>query len=128
MDSLVKAFENTELGFNIDIYNINQELFFKGAETGKTLGYTNPHKAIRDHVPEKHKVKLNDIITDEERTKRSTLTSNDLETIYITEVGLYALIMRSKLKVAIQFQDWVYDTIKKSDRLGHTQYRTPFHC
>ena len=100
---------------------------FKGAETGKTRGYTNPHKAIRDHVPQKHNVKLNERITTEDGTTRSPLTSNDLETIYITEVGLYALIMRSKLKVAIQFQDWVYETIKTIRHTG-TYTVPPFHC
>ena len=84
----------------------------------KALGYSNPCDAIIRHRPRDHKAKLSEIMTVEDLGKHEALTSNDLETIYITEVGLHALIMRSKLKVAQDFQNWVYDILKTIRRTG----------
>ena len=69
-------------------------------------------------MPHDHKAKLSELITADDLAKHEGFTSNDLETIYITEVGLYALIMRSKLKGAQDFQNLVYDILKTIRRTG----------
>ena len=46
------------------------------------------------------------------------LSRNEGNTIYITEPGLYALIMRSNLPAARTFQNLVYNTIKTIRQTG----------
>ncbi len=48
-----------------------------------------------------------------------TPISNQMNTIYINEAGLYQLIMKSKLPIADKFQDWVTgDLLPKIRKIG----------
>ena len=62
MDSLIQTFENTELGFNIQSIHINDDMYFKGKDVASTLGYVDTASAIQDHVRQRHKSKLEQII------------------------------------------------------------------
>ena len=115
MDSLIQAFENTELGFNIQSIHINDDMYFKGKDVASTLGYVDTASAIKDHVRQRHKSKLEQIIRASGAVEcLPQLTYNEKQTIYITELGLYELALKSKLPALEQFQDWVYETIKKN--------------
>ena len=59
------------------------------------LGYSNPQKALRDHVDE------------EDKTLNESFTVNGTMVILINESGLYSLILRSQLPKAKQFKRWV---------------------
>lgn len=92
---------------------IDSEPFFVGNDAASAIGYTNPQKAIRDHVKEKYKL-----------TERIVLAGQNREVIVISEPGLYQLASESKLPSAGPFQDWVYEEVLPSIR-KHGAYMTP---
>lgn len=69
------------------------------------LGYSNPNKAVRDHVDEEDKV----------GTKRSTLGGSQ-DIIVVNESGLYSLIIKSKLPQAKAFKRWITSEVLPSIR------------
>ena len=72
------------------------EPWFVGKDVAEILGYTNPRKAIIDHVDDE----------DKGVTKCDTLGGAQDLTI-INESGLYSLILSSKLPTARAFKRWV---------------------
>lgn len=90
----IKIFGNPEFG-EIRTLPINNEPWFVGKDVAKILGYSNPQKAIRDHVDE-----------DDKRVNES-FTVNGTKGILINESGLYSLILSSKLPSAKKFKHWV---------------------
>lgn len=94
MNSL-QIFKNNE--FQIKAVLIEEEPYFLGSEVAKMLGYSNPQKAIRDHVDE-----------DDRRTERFVHPQGGTQaTTFINESGLYSLILSSKLESAKRFKRWV---------------------
>lgn len=84
---------------------IDGEPWLVGKDVAAALGYTNPRKAIIDHVdPE-----------DKGVTKCDTLGGMQEMTI-INESGLYSLILSSKLPAAKQFKRWVTAEVLPSIR------------
>lgn len=75
---------------------INDEPWFVGKDVAQILGYSNPNKAIRDHVDEEDKL-----------TERFVLSGQNREAIVINESGVYALVFSSKLPSAKRFKHWV---------------------
>ena len=72
------------------------EPWFCAADVCRALGYSNPRKAVADHVD------------DGDVTKRDTPTSSGMQSIsYFNEAGLYSLIFGSKLPTAKAFKRWV---------------------
>ena len=80
------------------------EPWFVGADIANMLGYTNPRKAIRDHVEE------------EDKTRNDSFLVNGTSPILINESGLYALILSSKLPKAREFKHWVTSEVLPSIR------------
>ena len=70
--------------------------FFVGKDVAEALGYSNPRKAMSDHVD-------ND---DKGVTKCDTLGGQQSFTV-INESGLYSLVLASKLPQAKVFKRWV---------------------
>ena len=60
------------------------------------LGYSNPQKAVRDHVSEEDRG-MNEMDT----------PSGKQSLVVINESGLYSLILSSKLESAKKFKHWV---------------------
>lgn len=75
--------------------SINDEPWFVGKDVANILGYTNPQKAVRDHVDE------------EDRTVNDSFTVNGTSPVLINESGVYSLIFSSKLPEAKKFKHWV---------------------
>ncbi len=94
---------------------VNGDPWFKGREAAGMLQYQNTQKAIRDHVDDDDKMKLEDLL----ETRRvsvglnetNALDWNDRNTIYINESGLYSLILRSNKSEARQFERWITFTV-----------------
>jgi len=71
----------------------------------KALGFTNGRKAVKDHCD------MEDV------TKRYTLTNGgQQELTYVTESGMYSLVLGSKLPQAKQFKHWVTSEVLPSIR------------
>ena len=90
----IQQFENAQFG-KIRGMNIDGEPWFVGKDVAIALGYTNPQKAIRDHVD------------DDDRTVNDSFTVNGTSPILINYSGLYSLILSSKLPQAREFKHWV---------------------
>ena len=103
MDEL-QVFSNTEFG-SVRTLAIDGEPYFVGKDVAEILGYTNPRKALADHVEEE----------DKGVTKCDTLGGMQELTI-INESGLYSLILRSQLPKAKQFKRWVTADVLPSIR------------
>ena len=101
----LQLFNHPEFG-GVRVITIDNEPYFVGTDVANALGYTNPQKALRDHVPGKYK-----------RTERIVHPSGGAQdTIVISEAGLYKLVMRSKLPNAEKFSDWVCEEVLPSIR------------
>ena len=88
----VQIFENAELG-SVRTLCIDGEPWFVGKDVAEALGYTNPLKAIRDHVD------------DEDKGGNESFTPGGTQKIIIiNESGLYSLIFSSKLESARRFK------------------------
>lgn len=93
----LKIFEKEEFG-QVRCLEIDNEPWFVGKDVASILGYTNPRKAIIDHVDEEDKT---DGVTIRDSIGREQTP------VCINESGLYSLILSSKLSSAKQFKRWV---------------------
>lgn len=108
----MKIFNNDEFG-EIRVRETDGDVWFVGKDVAVILGYTNPQKAIRDHVDA------------EDKGVNETFTpGGKQETIFINESGLYSLVMSSKLPSAKKFKRWVTSEVLPSIR-RHGAYMTP---
>lgn len=97
MDNNIQIFENSEFG-KIRTLQINNQPYFVGKDVATVLGYSNPRKALLDHIDEEDKldgVTIRDSIGREQKP------------VVINESGLYSLILSSKLPTAKKFKRWV---------------------
>lgn len=95
----IRAF-NHEMFGKLQVLVENGEIYFPATDVAIILGYTNPHKAIKDHCKEKGV------------TIRSAPTAGgEQQKKFITEGNLYRLIARSKLPEAEKFESWVFDEV-----------------
>ena len=99
----LKIFAHKEFG-DIRTLNINNEPWFVGKDVAIALGYSNPQKAIRDHID------------DEDKTVNESFTVNGTKGVLINESGLYSLILSSKLESAKRFKRWVTTEVLPSIR------------
>ena len=98
-----KTFQNAEFG-EIRTLTIDGEPWFVGKDVAAALGYTNPQKALRDHVD------------GEDKTVNESFTVHGTQGILINESGLYSLILSSKLPSAKAFKRWVTSEVLPSIR------------
>lgn len=108
----LKIFENAEFG-SIRTLELNCEPWFVGKDVAEILGYSNPRKALSDHVDAE----------DKGVTKCDTLGGKQ-ELTTINESGLYSLILSSKLPNAKQFKRWVTSEVLPAIRKTGT-YTAP---
>ena len=90
----LQLFNNPEFGA-VRAVEVDGEPWFVGKDVSLALGYTNPQKAIRDHVDA------------EDRTVNDSFTVNGTAITLINESGLYSLVLSSKLPGAKKFKRWV---------------------
>lgn len=94
MNTEIQIFDNLQFG-QLRGMNINGEAWLMATDVARRLGYTNPQKAIRNHVE------------DEDKTLNESFTVNGTIPVLINESGLYFLILSSKLPKAREFKHWV---------------------
>ena len=91
----MEIFKNPEFGA-IRAVEIDGEPWLVGKDVSLALGYTNPQKAIRDHVDA------------EDRTVNDSFTVNGTAITLINESGLYSLVLSSKLpKAVMEKRFWI---------------------
>lgn len=102
------VFDNADFG-EVRTVVIDGEPWFVGKDVAQCLGYTNPSKALADHVD------------DDDKLNNKTLSSLGQRGGWlINESGMYALIFGSKLEKAREFKRWVTSevlpTLRKTGR------------
>lgn len=93
----IQIFNNPQFGEIRTLADEANEPLFCAADVCKALGYTNPRKAVVDHVSE------------DDVTKRDTIDNlgRTQTASFVNESGLYSLIFGSKLNNAKVFKKWV---------------------
>ena len=91
----LQVFKNDEFG-SIRTVIIENESWFVGKDVAEVLGYTNPSKALSDHVD-----------TEDKLNNETLLSLGQRGGWLINESGLYSLILSSKLPTAKKFKRWV---------------------
>jgi len=105
--SELEIFNNEEFG-QVRSVEVEGEPYFVAKDIAIALGYSNPRKAIIDHVDKE----------DKGVTKCDTLGGAQEITI-INESGLYSLILSSKLPSAKEFKRWITsDVLPKIRKTG----------
>ena len=113
MNSNLMIFENPEFGAVRSIL-IDGDPWFVGKDVASSLGYRNHRKALLDHVDGEDKL---DGVTIRDPIGRGQ------KPIFISESGLYSLILSSKLERAKKFKRWVTAEVLPSIR-KHGAYMT----
>ncbi len=99
--SAIQIFQNDRFG-EVRVTEVNGEQMFAATDVCNVLGYSNPSKAISDHVDE------------DERYNQSLERGGNM--LFITESGLYSLILRSNKPNAKPFRKWVTSEVLPSIR------------
>ncbi len=92
------CFDNAEFG-EVRLTVLGDTPWFVGKDIAAGLGYSNPQKAIRDHVDQ------------EDKTMNEKFTVNGTRMIFINECGMYSLIFSSKLPTAKRFKHWIMSEV-----------------
>jgi prophage antirepressor-like protein len=89
-------------GKDIRTVIVDNQPWFVGKDLADVLGYSNPQKALRDHID------------DEDKTVNESFSVNGTKVILVNESGLYSLILKSQLPGARQFKRWVTSEVLPS--------------
>lgn len=100
----LQVFKSAEFG-SVRTTTVNGEVMFVGKDVADILGYSNPQKAIRDHVDDEDKG-VNEMVT----------PGGTQQVVFINESGLYSLILSSKMPNAKKFKHWVTSEVLPSIR------------
>ena len=112
MSIIEKAFHYEEN--EISVNKCRDEIWFRGKDIAKALGYEKTRNAILKHVDDDDKSILEDI----RRGPRfgAPFKNEQGGSIFINESGLYSLIFGSKLESAKAFKRWVTKDVLPSIR------------
>ena len=99
---LIKQFN----GLNIQVYGTYDEPLFKAKDIGDLLGMSNIREVIKNFNNKQKVVSLTDTLGGQQNTT------------FLTEQGLYKVLMRSRKKIAEQFQDWVCEVVEEIRKNG----------
>lgn len=108
----LQIFNNPEFG-DIRAVEVDGEPWFVGKDMAAALGYSNPRKALADHLDDE----------DKGVTKCDT-PGGEQEMTIINESGVYSLIFSSRLEKATEFKRWVTSVVLPAIR-KHGAYIAP---
>ena len=119
MSIIEKAFHYEEN--EITIIKCRDDIWFRGKDIAKALGYSIPRKAVREHVDPEDRLSL-ECLT-KWCLKRTPLKNEQKSAIFVNESGLYSLILQSKLESAKAFKRWVtIDVLPSIRKTGRYDY------
>lgn len=104
---ILKTFIFDSTSYEVSIlYDENDDPLFRASDIGKVLTITNIRTSIVD-------------FDEHEKVARSTGTlGGDQEATFLTEQGVFKLIMRSRKPIAKPFQTWVFNVLKTIRKTG----------
>lgn len=113
MDENVQIFNHDQFG-QLRAVSIEEKMWIVAKDVALSLGYSNPSKAINDHVD------------DEDKLYNDSLSSLGQRGGWlINESGMYSMILHSKLPQAKTFKRWVTHEVLPSIRRTGGYMATP---
>lgn len=114
IDKLVKMISrSTLLGREIDVYGTTEEPLFKAKDVAEWIEHSNPRMMLES-------------IDDDEKGLRIVYTpGGNQEMWFLTEDGLYEILMLSRKPVAKQFKKGVKEILKKIRKTGSYSSQVP---
>lgn len=114
IDKLVKMISrSTLLGREIDVYGTTEEPLFKAKDVAEWIEHSNPRMMLES-------------IDDDEKGLRIVYTpGGNQEMWFLTEDGLYEILMLSRKPVAKQFKKGVKEILKKIRKTGSYSTQVP---
>ena len=114
--SELRIFDHPKFGkIRVIADNTSGELLFCANDITNALGYTNGRKAVSDHV-ESPDVTQRYIGVVTGKKSDGTDAVQSVNTTFVTESGMYALVFGSKLDKAREFKYWVTSEVLPSIR------------
>jgi len=98
----ILSYNKKEISYEIDI---DGNIWFKFIDIINILEYKSKKDTLRDNVSENNKKMYKNI------KKIKINKEQHANTIYINESGLYGLLIKSKMKKAKKFQEWIIEEI-----------------
>ena len=107
----------------ISVIKCRDEIWFRGKDIAKALGYSIPRKAIPEHVDPEDRLSLECLTKG--GLKWTPLKNEQKSAIFVNESGLYSLILQSKLESAKVFRRWITkDVLPSIRKTGRYDYCT----
>ena len=98
----------------ITVIKCRDEIWFRGKDIAKALGYEKARNAILKHINNDDKPILEDLRRGPQI--RAPFNNEEGGSIFINESGLYSLIFSSRLELAKNFKRWVTKDVLPSIR------------
>lgn len=99
-------------GSRIHVVINDENVYFNANNTTSTLGYKDLREALRNNVPKRY-IKQLKVLVDH------NIPGIHPNSLYLSESGLYRLLVRSRMPKAQKFADWIYDELIPSVRKFH---------
>ena len=112
MSMIEKVFHYEEN--EITVIKCRDDIWFRGKDIAKALGYLIPRKAVRERVDPEDRLSLECLTKG--GLKRTPLKNEQKSASFVNESGLYSLILQSKLESAKVFKRWVTEDVLPSIR------------
>ena len=90
----LETFQN----FKVQYVCVKGNPWFRGNDVAEILGYIRPRKAVQDHVPDKYRNTLENLMLASGSTVSGLPDHNDKISIFVSEAGMYKLVLKSKAK------------------------------
>ena len=114
MKNIFETLDKNYILFEDKVINViidnTDKLWFNANMITKAIGYKDSKDAIKTHIAKNEKIQFKFI------NHSNTNIKQQPQTLYISEAGLYKLILRSKLQKAQIFADWVTNDVLPSIR------------
>ena len=98
----------------ISLFKCRDEIWFRGKDIAKALGYSITLKAICEHVDPEDRSSLEHL--SKGGLKRTPIKNEQKSTTFINETGLYSLMLQSKLESAKALKRWITKDVLPSIR------------
>jgi prophage antirepressor-like protein len=93
----------------IVLFDVNNDVWFHAKQTTKSLGYSDLKQALKKNVNKKNIMQYKQL----QLVKKIQIQPH---TSFLSESGLYSLILRSRMKEAKEFTEWLTDEVLPSIR------------
>ena len=102
----MQTFKNLICGREVSLHTVlvDGTPWFRGNDVADSMDYANSHQAIRHHIDDEDRAPLKDLIKDSDATP---LKYNEGAQTFISEFGVYSLILGSRKPQAKIMQRWV---------------------